>query len=182
MLWIQIWPVGDTPSSLPAQKVEFDEEDGWSDMSEDDNDDDPDEKKMCECNIGDRKICRDRCCKRPRNDSGTAIHHESSANETSKMLNDEHRSVDEEQALGDRFTAGIDPDILAQFLAWSNLPSSMDDLTAFFLLMTFGFYEHEWDLIGLALDAVFESGDDDDDNDSHCEDDNHGDHGECHQP
>jgi hypothetical protein len=189
MLWVQIWPVGDTPSSLPAQKVQFDEEDGWSDMEDKDDDDDrdgddddcndndPDEKKMSECNIGNKNVCHDRCCKRPRRDNGTTIHHESSANETNKM--------DEEPSMGDRFTAGIDPDILAQFLAWSNLPSSVDDLTALFLFMTFGFYEHEWDLIGLVLDAVFETGDDDDDdgsNDSHFEEEIDGDHGDCQHP
>ena len=31
----------------------------------------------------------------------------------------------------------------------------MDDLTAFFILMTFPYYEHEWDMVGLVLDAVF---------------------------
>lgn len=53
----------------------------------------------------------------------------------------------------DRFAAYLDPDVLANLLEWTQL--GMDEYTTFFFLMTFPFYEHEWDLVGFALDSVF---------------------------
>lgn len=53
----------------------------------------------------------------------------------------------------DRFAAYMDPDVLSDFIKWTQL--GMDEYTTFFLLMTFPFYEHEWDLVGFALDSVF---------------------------
>ena len=71
---------------------------------------------------------------------------------------------DEEMGQGpDRFIAGIDPDVLAKFLQWSNLGGEMaDDLNAFYFLMTFPFYESEFDLPSYLLQGVF--GPDDDEN------------------
>lgn len=59
----------------------------------------------------------------------------------------------------DHFAAGIDPDLLRQFLDAIGL-SSIDDLSAAFLLLSFPFYEMEWDLVGYLLDAVFGPDDD----------------------
>lgn len=53
----------------------------------------------------------------------------------------------------DRFAAYMDPDVLSDFIEWTQLGT--DEYTTFFLLMTFPFYEHEWDLVGFALDSVF---------------------------
>lgn len=74
----------------------------------------------------------------------------------------------------DRFAAYMDPEVFSDFIEWTQL--GMDEYTTFFLLMTFPFYEHEWDLVGFALDSVFgeapmdedevievEAGDEDDD-------------------
>ena len=58
----------------------------------------------------------------------------------------------------------MDPDVLHHFLQWANL-MPMGDATAFFLLMTFPYYEHEWDLIGHVLEEVFGSGSDEEDED-----------------
>jgi hypothetical protein len=66
----------------------------------------------------------------------------------------------------DRYEAGMDPDVAAhleQFLQQPNYQLSMDvttaynDITLFFFLMTFPFYEHEWDVVGFLLTAVFDS-------------------------
>jgi hypothetical protein len=59
----------------------------------------------------------------------------------------------------DGFVAHMDPDALGRFLEWSGL-GKMDEATAFFLLMSFPFYEHEWDLVGYILDGVFGFNDD----------------------
>jgi hypothetical protein len=37
--------------------------------------------------------------------------------------------------------------------------ASYGDITVFFFLMTFPFYEHEWDIVGFLLKAVFDSDD-----------------------
>ena len=67
----------------------------------------------------------------------------------------------------DCYAAYMDPKTLTDLLMWSQL--EMDEYTVFFLLMTFLFYEHEWDLVGFVLDTVFaeslEEGDDNDDED-----------------
>jgi hypothetical protein len=79
----------------------------------------------------------------------------------------------------DVFAAGIDPDVLDRFLEAAGLndgdasssPASrciVDHTTALFFLMSFPFYEHEWDLVGFVLDAVFGS---DSDSDRGSEDD-----------
>jgi hypothetical protein len=61
----------------------------------------------------------------------------------------------------DRYAAYMDPETLTDLLTWTQL--QMDEYTIVFFLMTFPFYEHEWDLVGFVLDAVFGETDDDDD-------------------
>mmetsp|Transcript_20232 Transcript_20232/g.30014 ORF Transcript_20232/g.30014 Transcript_20232/m.30014 type:complete len:290 (-) Transcript_20232:88-957(-) len=59
--------------------------------------------------------------------------------------------LDEDKA--DRFAAYIDPEIMESLLHCSGI--KMEEGTMFFLLMTFPFWEHEWDLVGFVLDVVF---------------------------
>lgn len=54
----------------------------------------------------------------------------------------------------DLYSAFLDGDLLHDFLDFTGL-EPMDEDKAFFLLMTFPFYEHEWDLVGYVLDEVF---------------------------
>ena len=54
----------------------------------------------------------------------------------------------------DSYMVHLDPDLLHEFLKFTGL-QSMDEGTAFFLLMTFPFYEQEWDLVGYVLDEIF---------------------------
>ena len=51
----------------------------------------------------------------------------------------------------------MDPEVLETFLESTNL-KSLNEATAFFLLMTLPFYEHEWDIVGYVLDTVFGGG------------------------
>ena len=48
----------------------------------------------------------------------------------------------------------MDPEVLETFLESTKL-TSLNEATAFFLLMTLPFYEHEWDIVGYVLDTVF---------------------------
>lgn len=47
----------------------------------------------------------------------------------------------------------VDPITLSNFFSWTKL-EHLDDPTALLLLMTFPYYEHKWDLVGLLFDAV----------------------------
>jgi hypothetical protein len=60
----------------------------------------------------------------------------------------------------DRFAAYMDPDVITQLLDWSGI--EMDEGPLFFLLMTFPFWEQEWDLVGFVLDVIFGGEEDDD--------------------
>lgn len=61
-------------------------------------------------------------------------------------------------------------DLLQTFCKQSNL-SSLDEATAFFVLMCNPYYEHEWDLVGFVLDSVFDGSDDDEDENDEDEED-----------
>ena len=53
----------------------------------------------------------------------------------------------------DRFDAYIDPECMERFLEWTGL--SMDFESLLFVLMSFPYYEHEWDILGFLLDSMF---------------------------
>jgi len=70
----------------------------------------------------------------------------------------------------DSYIAYLDPDLLHEFVAMNfgaigKENSSIDEAAVFFILMTFPFYEHEWDIVGMVLDEVFGHEHDDDDGD-----------------
>mmetsp|Transcript_29055 Transcript_29055/g.78626 ORF Transcript_29055/g.78626 Transcript_29055/m.78626 type:complete len:310 (+) Transcript_29055:268-1197(+) len=62
----------------------------------------------------------------------------------------------------DSYLAYLDPELLEAFLEITGIKSDeMHDITAFFLLMTFPFYEQEWDLVGYLLEEIFGEGEED---------------------
>lgn len=63
---------------------------------------------------------------------------------------EEHKGND----ANDRFSASVDPDIVSNFLNWTQL-EGFDFGTSVYFLMTFPFYEHEWDMMGFVIEAVF---------------------------
>jgi hypothetical protein len=62
----------------------------------------------------------------------------------------------------DRYAAYVDPEELYKFLSCTGLV--FDEATSIYFLMTFPFFEHEWDLLGFLLDAVFGDQSDDESN------------------
>ncbi len=54
---------------------------------------------------------------------------------------------------GDRYCAYADPEDIEDFLTTSGLDLNAEN--ALFFLMTFPYYEHEWDIFGFLLDCVF---------------------------
>jgi hypothetical protein len=69
---------------------------------------------------------------------------------------------------GDRFGVYINPENVVAFLDRTNL--NLNDRSVFYFLLTFPFYEHEWDIPGFVLDALFDDDDDDDDEDDDDDD------------
>ena len=69
---------------------------------------------------------------------------------------------------GDRFGVYIHPENVVAFLDRTNL--NLNDRSVFYFLLTFPFYEHEWDIPGFVFGALFDDDDDDDDDDNDEED------------
>ena len=75
-------------------------------------------------------------------------------------------------AARDRFGVFVDPENVVAFLDRANI--NLDEKSVFHFLLTFPFYEHEWDIAGFIFDALFDDEDDDDDDydeDGDAEDD-----------
>lgn len=75
------------------------------------------------------------------------------------IAKEDMEDVDNDRA--DRFAAYIDPEIMDSLL--HSLGVKMEEGNMFFFLMTFPFWEHEWDLVGFVLDVVFGECDDKED-------------------
>jgi hypothetical protein len=78
----------------------------------------------------------------------------SDADNTKNIEADEVEENDSADSTRDEYIAFLDPDVMLSFLESAGL-HPMDDGTAFFLLMTFPFFEHEWDIVGFVLDQIF---------------------------
>jgi hypothetical protein len=162
MLWVQVWPVGSVPSPNKAKNIISDgDDDLWSDIE---NEDDDDEQYL------DEQYLNEKQAKKARSDAVVGQHDNHYEEQQQELFVGRPNPITEQenQQDCDRFVAGIDPKVLRQFLIWSKLlfpaaDSNIDNLSAFFLLMTFPYYEQEWDLVGYVLDAVFDFNDDDDD-------------------
>jgi hypothetical protein len=147
LLWVHVHASGSTPSSLSARNV-ADHDEQWSDMDSDN--DEPGES---------------RSSTEPLQIYNGNVDHVDYPTKSEPPNASMSRSSDPCEPVpevdeGDAFVAGMDPDLLTKFLLWTKL-GDMDDITSFFLLMTFQFYELEWDLVGYLLEGVFGPDDDD---------------------
>ena len=173
LLWVQVWGDGPTPAPGQAKNIEDeqthrdhdDENEQWSDMDSDDANDEqsgPANQQTIVSAVETDEISHDG----DGNADGTMPQNGGIAglSKVSSSTGTKQQQPDTEELPYDRFVAGIDPDLLQQFLMATEL-GPVDDVSAFFILMTFPFYEHEWDLVGLLLDAVFGDATDDEDSD-----------------
>lgn len=87
--------------------------------------------------------------------------------ENGKLVTNDQQDEEDQSPIDndapDQFAAFCDPDVLENFLKWSGL--ELDAQNAIFLLMTFPYYEHEWDLFGFLLECVFGCEEDESDDD-----------------
>lgn len=69
-------------------------------------------------------------------------------------LNDQIESLPESCPPNtDRYAAYIDPEQLVNFLSWTRF--KMEETDIVFFLLTFPFYENEWDIVGFVINSVF---------------------------
>ncbi|GAX09336.1 hypothetical protein FisN_6Lh295 [Fistulifera solaris] len=160
LLWVQVWADGHlrTEHLTPVNLDEDGDVDGWEDIDEEEDEDE------------DEGVDKAPEQKRQRRDDDKAG--QTAIKEQSEPMQVETLESMAERA--DRYVAGIDPEVLQLFVEWiglgANSNEEVSDVTIFFLLMTFPFFEHEWDIIGYLLDSVFgsasENGDDGEGEDS----------------
>jgi len=156
LLTIRVWADGTKPSRLPAICIN---DDGDEDVVMGDSDD----LKLEERGIGKGA---------PINGGRRPDHKKSSANAKEEDRDDqkEEKGREYKEESRDRYACYLDPEGLDLFQETTNL-TSLDQATAFFILMTFPFYQHEFDLVGFVLDTYF-GDDDDDDDDDVCSEEN----------
>jgi hypothetical protein len=149
LLWIQVVADGCEPSRQSAA-INMDEtelpvdDDSWEDMESDNGS----------------------ACSNQQEQPETQPSERDANNVSTDVEQSDEDNVDDLPTLPprpDRFVAGIEPECLSVFLNVADL-GPIDELTAFFLLMAFPFYEHEWDLVGFMLDSIFGAESDDDNN------------------
>lgn len=133
---IRVWADDNKPSKLPALSVdEAENDDEWEDIDE------SDDVEAKQANLV------------------TVKGIESDENEKDAVESQDSNAGNDESSR-DRYACYVDPDILRKFLETTQL-TSLDEATSFFTLMTFPYYQHEWDLVGFVLDSVFGHDDED---------------------
>ena len=141
---VQVWADGNEPKRhLTAVNLDEEEgdEDRWEDMSE--------ENDVQES-------------KRPRRENQLVPPSDDKRPQDKAACRNCASRCHTENEQSDRFSAAMDPDAVHHFLENIGLDDT-DEATAFFLLMTFPFYESaEWDLVGYVLESVFGYESDDD--------------------
>lgn len=180
LLWVHIYAAGVVPSSHDTSHAininnadNTDDDDQWSDT----DDDEEEENVQCtnEESIHCDSISRHASTGSCNSATQSTIFVASVNDETKEIKSDKiikhsensSNSSSNQKQNKDRFEAGMDPDVVAILVSHLvSLSSDNDenvttgtfaDITMFFFLMTFPFYEHEWDLVGFLLQAVFDS-------------------------
>ena len=169
LLWIQIYAAGVVPSSHDASQainINNADDDQWSDIDDDQESVNSASKETV------HSKARDVSSSVAETHSSSAIDAASDmskSNVDNEIEPSENGSNDSSDKV-DRYEAGMDPDVVSLLVSYlaalPTTPSSSEkcdnfagygDITIFFLLMTFPFYEHEWDIVGFLLHAVFDN-------------------------
>lgn len=159
------------------------EEDGWEDIDDDDDDedgvdDDNDHGNVEEVDEGpldgatvstedspsmmDIRLKKKQKTANGNNDTKNIM--ASGADVEPSTTNENNNNEDEQDKMEtrDQYVAFLDPDVLLSlYESLGLLP--IEDAPAFFLLMTFPFYEQEWDLVGFVMEQYFGGDGDSDD-------------------
>jgi hypothetical protein len=150
-----------------SEEGKDDDEDGWEDIEYDDDLVEATEKiKGLESGVIDESFKTKTIEKSVNNNSMAEVpmrltKRQRQRDDSPNQKQDKGISLDcvQEGTTHDEYLAFLDPELMHEFVHVVGL-NPLDDYTAFFLLMTFPFYEHEWDLVGYLLEEIF--GDEDD--------------------
>ena len=158
LLWCQVYASGSTPSPLPPVNIDIDEEDDddWSDC--DGENDESGKDCSSQDSISNIKS-EPGPAKRQRPNGNDEMSGADGANPESSVNHDDNTENEP-----DRYYAGMDPDVLARFLQWTQLgktTKSLDQVKCLFMILTLPYYESEWDIVGMVLSATFGEEDDD---------------------
>jgi hypothetical protein len=195
LLEVQVWSASNVPSTEPAVCIQNDvdqqedEEDGWEDMGSHEEDEDArnegggdngmharsskgkEGKKGAVSTSTPEKTSDDISNFSP--DTTQATKRRKTGSQANEDIDTDEgdEGGDGKQALEDnidnhdQYIAFLDPDVLQSFADAARL-LPINDGTAFFLIMTFPFFEHEWDIVGFVLEQFFGSDSDDEDDDA----------------
>ena len=157
LLLVQVFAASSVPSTekpVCLHGHEEESEGGWEDIDEDENDVNASSKPAIICSDSDESEASQSRKKQKTAGSSEQIHFAQNESEVGAQ-----GDPDDGPRTNDVFTAYLDPDVLRDLLESARL-LPMSEASAFFLLMTFPFYEHEWDLVGYVLQEVFGAGSD----------------------
>ena len=199
LLGVDIYALGDHPSVEEAIPMVGDEDDDDSEEEDDqseggnvedeevdvDMDNDNDQEEKCG-DSGKKQCCVDMTCSSNKQSNKEK---KTKTKETTKKLSEEsgfeeivmsddhsQHSTDSHQQqcdngdddMADRFGVFINPENVVKFLDKVNM--NFNEQSVFYFLLTFPFYEHEWDVCGFLLTALFDDDDDDEMEDEEDED------------
>lgn len=167
LLVVQVWAPDDAPcTTSPAVCInQQSEADLWEDIDHDEEEVESLKLSIPQHHLSDGSP-----------PSSPQVHKKTKIGSThERQVDDDVHDVDDDEAdeveKNDSFMAFMDPEVLQTFLDAAKI-GPMNEATAFFLLMTFPFYEHEWDLLGFVLDEVFGANGSDEEDDEHMQEEN----------
>ena len=175
LLEVQVWAPSSFPSADPAICIQNEsdgdddqEEDGWEDIDENDNVKDPKSTNGYHTrndvtNKKSNKNAEAACSPdalQAKKKQKTRLNNM----DESKNLDEVNKGKGQDIDRRDQYVSFLDPDVMQSFVESAGL-LPIHDGTAFFLLTTFPFFDHEWDIVGFVLDQFFGDGDSDHDDD-----------------
>jgi hypothetical protein len=146
LLTVEVMASGEGPSPEPAIPMEEGDDDEWEDF-----DDKQDDDKSSTDDDYDTTARQKKTDLLSEQTSIQSVAMEEEEGDPTIVINDGK----------DRFGAYVDPETLQNFLQWSQL--ELDEMASVYFLMSFPFYEHEWDLVGFLMDSIFGEDQDHDD-------------------
>jgi hypothetical protein len=169
LLWIHIYAAGVVPASHDTSLAINinDDDDQWSDIDDDEESVQSDDKQsMLSLSKAQHVSTSSGAAVTKSSTIASSAIHNAGLDITKNIEHGENSNSNNQKL--DRYEAGMDPDnvalLVSHLIVMSTVSSEnedhlagLGDITIFFLLMTFPFYEHEWDLVGFLLQAVFDN-------------------------
>lgn len=164
LLVVEVFAIGDHPSVKEAVPLsgmnDSDDEGEWEEIA---GDDDVQEKEKKSGDDNGMKVTEGN-----KEENGDIDEKQQLSGEISDSLRtytDDENDLDDGR---DRFDIFADPENVTKFLERTNL--ELNECSVFYFLLTFPFYEHEWEIAGFLFSSIFGDADDDSDVESMDED------------